>query len=122
MSLRTPSKIIDTTHHFPYIVRFVTHGGAIKYSNIVKNLNRKPLDTFPMAIPSDFKTIIHIGFTSYEGLTRYPNMNKGSEYQLINSLPTPLVNQMIAQGEAIQGENVITGDGVVLTMFVYEVR
>lgn len=119
MSLRTPSKIVDITHQFPYIVRFVTHGGAIKYSNIVKNLNRKPLRT-SMAVPSGFNTITHIGFTSYESLGRYPNLNKGSEYQLINSLPPSLITQMLAKGEMIQGEGVIMKDGVVLTMFVYE--
>jgi len=122
MSLRTPSKIVGTTYHFPYFVRFVTHGAAIKYSNIVKNLNRKPIDISGMSIQSGYKKITHIGFTSYEGLTRYPNINKGSEYQLINNLPTPLVNQMITQGEVIQGENVTMKDGVVLTMFVYELE
>ena len=119
MSLRTPSKIVDITHQFPYIVRFVTHGGAIKYSNIVKNLNRKPLRT-SMHVPSGFNTITHIGFTSYEALGRYPNLNKGSEYQLINSLPPSLITQMLGKGEMIQGDNVIMKDGVVLTMFVYE--
>lgn len=120
MSFRTPSKIVDTTHYSPYIVRFVTHGGAIRYSNIVKNLNRKRIDTSMMTVPSGHKTITHIGFTSYEALERYPNINKGSEYQLISSLPAPLINQMIAQGEVIQGENVFMQDGVVLTLFVYE--
>ena len=119
MSLRTPSKIVDITHQFPYIVRFVTHGGAIRYSNIVKNLNRKPLRA-SMAVPSGFNTITHIGFTSYEALGRYPNLNKGSEYQLINSLPPSLITQMLGKGEIIQGDNVIMKDGVVLTMFVYE--
>ena len=122
MSLRTPSKIIEVTQQFPYIVRYVTHGAAIKYSNIVKNLNRKPIDTSMMAVPLGFKSITYIGFTSYVELTRYPNINKGSMFQLIDSLPTPLVDQMIAQGEKIQGENIIMEDGVVLTMFVYELE
>ncbi|MCK4665861.1 hypothetical protein KAU33_03885 [Candidatus Dependentiae bacterium] len=90
MSLRTPSKIVEITHYFPYIVRYVTHGAAIKYSNIIKNLNRKPIDTSSMAVPLGFTSITHIGFTSYHDLINYPNINKGSMFQLIDSLPTPL--------------------------------
>ena len=119
MSLRTPSKIIDSMHYYPYIVRFVKHGAGIKYSNIVKNLNRKPVDTSLMAVPLGVTTITHVGFTSYHDLINYPDINKGSMFQLIDSLPSPLVDQMIAQGDEIMNDMFIK-DGVVLTMFVYE--
>ena len=120
MSLRTPSKIISTTYYSPYIIRYVVHGAAIKYSSIVKNLNSKSLDTSLMAIPLGFTSITHIGFTNYHDLVNYPNINKGSMFQLIDSLPAPLVEQMRKRGKIIQDENVINKEGVVLTMFVYE--
>lgn len=119
MSLRTPSKIVGSMHYYPYIVRFVTHGAGIKYSNIIKNLNRKPIDTSSMSVPSGVTSITHVGFTSYCDLISYPNINKGSMFQLIDSLPSSLVDQMVAQGDEITTDTLMK-DGVVLTMFVYE--
>lgn len=118
VSMRTPSKIRDVTGHFPYIVRFVTHGAMIKYSNIVKNLNKKPL-SIPFANPLGFTGLSYIGFTSYHDLTNYPNINKGSMYQLINGLPVPLIDKMRTKGDEIMGD-MFMKEGVVLTMFVYE--
>lgn len=120
MSMRTPSKIIDVTGQFPYIVRFVTHGAAIKYSNIVKNLNSKPLKT-PFATPLGFTGLTYMGFTGYHDLTNYPNINKGSMYQLIDKLPVPLIEEMRMKGDDIMGD-MFMKDGVVLTMFVYEIN
>lgn len=118
MSMRTPSKVVNITSYFPYIVRFVTHGAGIRYSNIVKTLNKKKLN-IPFSIPLGFTTLTHIGFTSYNDLTNYPNINKGSMYQLIDGLPLPLIEKMKTKGDEIMSD-VFIKEGVVLTMFVYE--
>lgn len=118
MSMRTPSKIISTTGYFPYIVRFVKHGAGIKYSNIVKTLNKKPLG-IPFPSPSGFTRLSYIGFTSHHDLANYPNIKKGNVSQLIAELPVPLVREMRKKCDEAM-DNYFMRDGVVLSMFVYE--
>ena len=116
MTLRTPSKIRKTMYHSHFIVRFVTHGGAIRYSNIIKNLNRKSV-----ALPRDFRTVTNIGFTSFDDLMDYPHINEGSMFNLIQSLPSPLIKEMKEKGAIIQGNDAFMKEGVVLTLFVYKI-
>ncbi|MCK4665858.1 hypothetical protein KAU33_03870 [Candidatus Dependentiae bacterium] len=113
MSLRTPSKIVGSITSVPYVVRFVTHGAAIKYSSIVKTLNRKR-----MIVPRGTTVVTYIGFTGYREIMEFPNINKGSMYELIKSLPPSVIDRMRKEGE----EFADTKEGVILTLFVYELE
>lgn len=113
MSLRTPSKIVGSAMCPPYIVRYVTHGAAIKYSNITKSLKGKP-----MAVPWGTTSVTYIGFTGYSEIMEFPDIDKGSMYELINSLPPSLIDRMRKEGE----EFADTKEGVILTLFVYELE
>jgi len=113
MPLRTPSKFVGSITSVPYIVRFVTHGAAIKYSSIVKTLNKKRMN-----VPLGTTTVTYIGFTGYREIMEFPDINKGSMFQLIESLPPSLIDRIRMEGENFTD----MPEGVILTLFVYQIK
>lgn len=116
MGLRTPSKIVGQKAYLPYYIRYVTHGGGIKYSNIEKNLNSKGI--FPA---QGYTKVFYLGLISSDYLFRYPNIPKGSEYNLISKLPKELLVLIILETKIYLERNKLK-EGVYLTLFIYQFK
>ena len=114
MGLKTQSKIVGAKFYIPYYIRYVTHGKAIKYSNMERNLNRRGF-----AVPQGFRGIDYLGLISSDYLLRYPDIPKGSEYNSIKNIPNELLSQMILDVKLYLERNKLK-EGVTMTLFVYK--
>lgn len=116
MGLRTPSKVVGERAYLPYVIRYVTHGGAIKYSNIERTVNKKGM--YPA---QGYTKIAFLGRIGHKDLLAYPNTDRGSAYNLLKQIPNGALAQMTLDTKLYLQRNELK-EGVYMTLFVYKFK
>jgi hypothetical protein len=116
MALRTPSKLIAKKQYSNYMIRFVNHGNAIKYSSMEKNLNSKP-----MFVPVGYTSVGYMGIITGNDLVNYPQIYSGGQKTLIEKLPEGVRNQIIEDLKLHVKHHPLKED-TTITLFVYKMR
>lgn len=124
MPMRTPSKYLKKDivlspskewKYDAYLIQYVSHGKAIRYSSIEKNMKRK------VVFPVRYSSATYRGLVDMKTLMEFPYIPPSSEAYLLWSLPVNVVKHM--KRELIRYVlNQFDKDDMTITMLVYGLK
>ena len=121
MPMRTPSKYLKKDivpspskewKYDAYFIQYVSHGKAIRYSSIEKNMKGN------VVIPVRYSSATYRGLVDMKTLMEFPYIPPGSEAQLLWSLPVNVVKHMKREMNQYVWKQV-DKDDMTITMLIY---